>query len=84
MAKVPIERQIMALADLIEHAEGHDHDKEAAEAALRTLEYAQANRRHFELVAQIIKHESVQAVLSEFPGAEITDIRPLEERDRGD
>ncbi len=84
MAKVPIERQIMAVADLIEYAESHEYDKDAADAALRTLEYAQDNRKHFELVARISKHEAIQSVLSEFPGAEIVDIRPLEERDHGD
>ena len=77
MAKVPIERQIDALADLVEHASGREYDREAAEAALKTLAFARDNRDHFQLVAQIKKHDAVQAVLKEFPDAQIVDIRPF-------
>lgn len=77
MAKVPIERQIMVLADLMEHAATYDHDREAAEAAMRTLEFAKANRKYFELAALIAKDETVTYIESEFPGAKITAVRRI-------
>lgn len=71
MSKVSIERQIAAAQEVADKAT----DKEAAQAVIRTLEFARNNRKHFELAALIAKDEAVHLIESEFPDARVVAVR---------
>ena len=71
MTKVSIDRQIAAAEEVAEKAT----DTEAAQAVIKTLEFARDKRKHFELAALIAKDECVRMVEGEFPGARIVAVR---------
>ena len=71
MTKVSIDRQIAAAEEVAEKAT----DTEAAQAVIKTLEFARDKRKHFELAALSAQDEGVSMVEDEFPGARIVAVR---------
>lgn len=75
--KVPLNDQIEALREVLEHGLVDKEDPRIA-ALFKTLAWMEKNAHTFQMAAAIVKEDSVQTVLDAFPGASIIGCRKVD------
>ena len=79
--KVPLNDQIEALREVLEHGLVDKEDPRIA-ALFKTLAWMEKNAHTFQVAKAIVREDAVHAVLDAFPGASIVSARRMEDAAR--